>query len=55
MEYQEALEFLTDFARAMMNEDRRDKMLILLEMMSDVILEDEIVRDFFRDIRSEMR
>lgn len=34
-----------------MNEDRHKKLKYLLEIMEDVLLEEEITRAFFKDIR----
>lgn len=37
----------------MMNEDRRDKALLLLDMLDNIFLEEDFVKLWWKDIRGE--
>lgn len=53
MNYQDEIKQIYDTIKSepMMNDERKIKVLLLLEMAQDILLEEELTRGFFRDIR----
>ena len=53
MNYQQQFQQLINAIQTepMMNDDRKQKLILLLQIAQDVVLEEECVRAFFKDIR----